>query len=222
MCGNPFRLYVSSLTPLIRLRQLHSTYTRSDKPPPASSAPPPHRRLLPIERADLVVTSLLYDTFIFLANLLIVFQDRAVNQMVVDVLALEFFTLIDDEFKATVLEYDSTFLDDMLYVEAPSEVMGPARAGEYVAPSSSWMPPHQPRSALAEALFEPGGVDQAEDRSPSAGTDTDPKTCCDRSVGALLAPFKAVLLIVRVVCRVGGPLLAFLAIFYGPVCLGPP
>lgn len=49
--------------------------------------------------------------------------------MVVDVLALEFFTVIDDEFKTAVIAFDSSFLDEM--VKMPLlEMSGPQRGLE--------------------------------------------------------------------------------------------
>lgn len=120
---------------------------------------------------DLVVTSLMYDTFIFLANLVIVFRDRDVEEMIVDVLALEFFTIIDDEFKSALLAFDSSFLRDIAAV------------------------------------------------TPSTDAHED---CCDVAGCVVCAPFKGALLIVRAVCRIGGPLCAFIMIFYGPICLGAP
>lgn len=127
-----------------------------------------HHRTL----ADLIVTWLVYDTFIFLANLLIVFEDQRVEQMVVDVLALEFFTIIDDEFKSALIAFDSSFLRD-----------------------------------IATAT-----------QSPEAGHDD----CCDVAWHVVGSPLKGVLLIARAICRVGGPLCAFVMIFYGPICLGSP
>ncbi len=62
----------------------------------------------------------MYDTAIFMFNLFIVFQDRSVADMIVDVLALEFFTTIDDEFKSAVLKFDCSFLDDMVVGVQPS------------------------------------------------------------------------------------------------------
>lgn len=176
---------------------------------------------------DLVVTSLLYDTFIFLANLLVVFQDRAVEQMIVDVLALEFFTLIDDEFKAAVLEYDSTFLYDMLIPPpGPSELSGPQRQpDDYTVRSSSYMAPPVRRAPLREALFDPAEDGGETGLSGTAGCTTsgdEPKTCVDVACNAAIVPLKMVLLIVRAACRIGGPLIAFVSIVYGPYCLGPP
>lgn len=175
-----------------------------------------------------MVTSLLYDTFIFLANLLVVFQDRAVEQMIVDVLALEFFTLIDDEFKAAVIEYDSTFLYEMLKTPAtnPSELPGPRRhADDYTMRSTSYMDPPVRHPPLTEALFDPTG-DGGESGPSCAGRGTapdgDPGTYSNVACAIAAAPLKMVLLIVRAACRIGGPLIAFVAILYGPYCLGPP
>ena len=47
--------------------------------------------------------------------------------MVVDVLALEFFTIIDDEFKTMVLEYDDEFLFNMVSSAPPTEMQDPQR-----------------------------------------------------------------------------------------------
>lgn len=178
-------------------------------------------------RVDLVVTSLLYDTFIFLANLLVVFQDRAVEQMVVDVLALEFFTLIDDEFKAAVIEYDSTFLYEMLRPPpGPSELPGPRRhADDYTVRSASYMDPPVRRAPLTEALFDPtedGGESGPSSTSRGTAPRHDPEAYGDLACAVVVAPLKLALLIVRAVCRICGPLIAFIAIFYGPYCLGPP
>ena len=113
----------------------------------------------------------MYDTFIFLANLLIVFQDRRVEQMVVDVLALEFFTIIDDEFKSALIAFDSSFMRDIVTAT----------------------------------------------QSPETHED-----CCDVMGHVLVSPLKGVLLVARAICRIGGPLCAFIMIFYGPICLGSP
>lgn len=137
-------------------------------------SPKPYRTFpgtSPRTLADLIVTWLMYDTFIFLANLLIVFQDRRVEEMVVDVLALEFFTIIDDEFKSALIAFDSGFLRDIA----------------------------------------------AATQSPEAHDD-----CCDVARHVVGSPLKLVLLVARAVCRVGGPLCAFVMIFYGPICLGSP
>ena len=136
---------------------------------------------------DNVVTSLLYDTFIFLSNLLIVFQDRGVNDMVVDVLALEFFTIIDDEFKTALLDYDSDFLFNMVSSAPATEMLGPQR-------------------------FSGDLRHVAEDPEKGRGTVQD--TAC--------APIRAVISVIRLICRIGGPLCAFVMIFYGPYCLGAP
>lgn len=111
-----------------------------------------------------MVTSLFYDTGILLTNLLIVFEDANVVDMVIDVLALEFFTYIDDEFKRVLIGYDDSFLDEMLIsptVGAPGDTAGAAVAGTDAPPSSStysersssWQPPPG-TSALTETLFE--------------------------------------------------------------------
>lgn len=153
---------------------------------------------------DLILTSLLYDTFIYLANLLIVFQDGRVSDMVVDVLALEFFTLIDDEFKNVLLEYDSSFLSEMVVTARPAELLGPQRESQeyawYTAETVGGHPPPPP---------------------PHAVTD-NPDTCCDLAEKVVLSPIMLALLIVRAACRIGGPICAFVMIFYGPICLGPP
>lgn len=174
------------------------------------------------------MTSLLYDTFIFLANLLVVFQDRAVEQMIVDVLALEFFTLIDDEFKAAVIEYDSTFLYEMLKTSTtnPSELPGPRRhADDYTMRSASYMNPPVRHPPLTESLFNPTEDDGESGLSCArrgTASDDDSRTYGDVACAAAAAPLKMVLLIVRAACRIGGPLVAFVAILYGPYCLGPP
>lgn len=180
-----------------------------------------------------MVTSLLYDTFIFLANLLVVFQDRAVEQMVVDVLALEFFTLIDDEFKAAVIEYDSTILYEMLkpplLIGSPSALPGPQRhADDYTVRSSSYMDPPVRRAPLTEALYDPTEDEEGGERGRSGATGRgtasmdDPDTCEDVACAVVVAPLKVALLIIRAACRIGGPLIAFVVIFYGPFCLGAP
>lgn len=73
-----------------------------------------------------MLESLLYDTAIFMFNLYIVFQDRSVADMIVDVLALEFFTMIDDEFKCALLKLDISFLDDMVVGIQPSSTSAAA------------------------------------------------------------------------------------------------
>ena len=185
-------------------------------------------------RADLIVTSLLYDTFIFLANLLVVFQDRAVDQMIVDVLALEFFTLIDDEFKAAVIEYDSTFLYGMIKQTtgptAPAELAGPQRhADDYTVRSSSYMNPPIRRTPLTAPLYDTSEGDDVESRQQSAevrrgstGNDTAEARADEAFCNVLIVPLRFCLLVVRFICRMGGPICAFIMIFYGPVCLGSP
>lgn len=176
---------------------------------------------LSIAIPDLVVTSLVYDTFIFLANLFIVFMDGNVSTMVVDILALEFFTKIDDEFKTALLDYDSTILYDMTMSGRPSESSGPQRHQREVH-SATMIPP------LAEAFFVPGGsAEPGGDRRVATGEGLrgrggDHKTCCDVAGDVACFPFKVLLLILRACCLIVGPLIAFLMIFYGPVCLGMP
>lgn len=77
--------------------------------------------------------------------------------MVVDVLALEFFTLLDDEFKTAILQYDDSWLDDMLLPPGNSSGgvvadRGPRRRG-YSEKLSSWQP-SPPGGRLGEALFD--------------------------------------------------------------------
>lgn len=146
-------------------------------------------------------------------------MSQAVPDMVFNVLALEFFTLIDDEFKTAMLEYDCTFLDSMLVEAAPLEVAGPQRAGEHVSNSSSWIPSNHTREPFTEAAFEPRDIEEAKDRSVSVGVGNFSKTCCGRGVEAAV---KGVLLVVRAVCRIAGPWFACAAMFYGPYCLGTP
>lgn len=173
---------------------------------------------------DLVVTSLFYDTGIFMVNLLIVFSDAVPESMVVDVLALEFFTLIDDEFKTALLQYDDSFLDDMLLpanYEQDAAVVEPSPGARsaYSVRSSSWRP-SPPMGGLTQTLFDVNEVDEAADRPPSpplpnreSGSDW---------VFSTTVLWLAVLplMILRFVCLIGGPLISFFMIGYGPYCLG--
>lgn len=146
--------------------------------------------------------------------------------MIVDVLALEFFTMIDDGFKAAVIGYDSTFLYDAIKAKAtPNEVLGlrPVDAGgEYTKRSSSWMSPSMIESPLTAKLFSPDGVSQTSGGQEEEVSQTveDTRTCSGGGVEALCLPVEVTLLVIRTICRLGGPLCAFVVIFYGPLCLG--
>lgn len=70
-------------------------------------------------KTDVMLESLYYDTTIFM---FIVFQARNLEGMIVYVLALELFTMIDDEVKAVLLNYDSSFLGDLLVDGKPITV----------------------------------------------------------------------------------------------------
>jgi len=132
-----------------------------------------------------------YDTAIFMFNLYIVFQDRSVADMIVDVLALEFFTMIDDEFKRAVLKFDISFLDDM--------VIGV-----------------QPSSTSATALLEEGEVLEGGDDAKKNGAGG-----CGAAMEQVGKPFlETILRAVRMFCRIVGPVFAFFMIFVGPYCLG--
>lgn len=155
--------------------------------PPYPHPPPP---------ADLVVESLLYDTAIFLFNLFIVFQDRNVGDMVVDILALEFFTMIDDEFKNAVLNFDSSFLDDMV-IEAIVD-------GCYVGSQSS----------LENGRGGGAVVDAKGNESEGA--------CAAVVTKVVILPLETVLHAIRTVCRIVGPVFSCIMIVYGPYCLGMP
>lgn len=143
--------------------------------------------------------------------------------MVIDVLALEFFTMLDDEFKVALLKYDSTMLYDMVVLP---ENLGPQLHqmndhGIVVSPP------------LNEALFVPGrrvessggqtGGATGGRRGFLADTEAVPNTtCCDVAGDVAFFPFKVFLLIVRNCCRIVAPIIAFGMIFYGPICLGAP
>lgn len=146
--------------------------------------------------------------------------------MIVDVLALEFFTTIDDQFKAAVIEYDSSFLYGIVLEKGSTKSGGAGRleGGDYAARSSSWMPSAVKASPLTEIIFRPGDFSEEdnkrdEETAPSA---VGPKPCCDGASGAFVVSIKATLFVVSTACRLGGPLCALLMIFYGPLCLGAP
>lgn len=105
-----------------------------------------------------------------MVNLLIVFSDAVPESMVVDVLALEFFTLIDDEFKTALLQYDDSFLDDMLlptnYTAGGAVVEQAPQRGRYSERSSSWQP-SPPAGGLTQALFD---VNEVNATMPSVTT----------------------------------------------------
>lgn len=145
--------------------------------------------------ADLVVESLLYDTTIFVFNLFIVFQDRNVGDMIVDVLALEFFTMIDDEFKVAVLKLDSSFLDDMV-IEASAD-------GCFVG---------------SESRLEAGRGGEAVDTKK----DEKQGACAAAVTKVFIPPLEAALHGIRIFCRVAGPVFSCVMIVYGPYCLGLP
>lgn len=160
---------------------------------PATS-PPPARPPARVP-ADLVVESLLYDTTIYIFNLFIVFQDRSVGDMIVDVLALEFFTTIDDEFKVALLKFDSSFLEDMV-VEAAAD-------GCYAGPTSS-----MEDGRCADLVH---------------GKNDEREGSCAAVVGkVVVGPLEATLHGIRTICRVVGPVFAGVMIVYGPYCLGMP
>lgn len=146
--------------------------------------------------------------------------------MIVDVLALEFFTMIDDGFKAAVIGYDSTFLDDAFKGKAtPNEEPGPRpvdAGGEYTKRSSSWMPSSIVESPLTAKLFRPDVISEASGGQEEGVSqiDEETKTCGGGGVDALYLPVEVTLLVIRTICRLGGPLCAFVVIFYGPLCLG--
>ena len=136
---------------------------------------------------DNIVIFLLYNTLVFLTNLLVVFLDRDVNDMVVDILALEFFTVIDDQFKTAVIDMDTKFFANMQSSAPVMEMLGPQRySGDH------------DHDHVAE----------------------DPERCLDTVQDIAGPPILAVLSLIRLVCRIGGPLFAFVMIFYGPYCLG--
>ena len=142
-----------------------------------------------------MVESLLYDTAIYMFNLFIVFQDRSVGDMIVDVLALEFFTMIDDEFKVALLNFDSSFLEDMV-IEAAAD-------GCYVGSVSE----------IENGRGEDYVDEKKDEREPP----------CAAIVSKLvLVPLEATLQGVRMICRFVGPLFAGVMVFYGPYCLGMP
>lgn len=184
--------------------------------------------LLECPHADLVLTSLLYDTGIFMANLLIVFDDAKVVDMVVDVLALEFFTLIDDEFKRILIDYDDSFLDDMLIVPSseprrrPVSVApgtDPGHGTKYSERSSSWKPGPVGGSALTQALFNAADDPEAgpTPRQPRAGPRDggDEGVCTTGFIWLIMLPLQ----IIRLTCRIAGPLFAAVMMVYGPYCL---
>lgn len=156
----------------------------------------------------------------------IVFQDRRVPDMIVDVLALEFFSMIDDRFKAAVIGYDSTLLYDTIRGKAtPDEVPGLRQVdegGEYTKRSSSWMPSAVVASPLTAKLFSPDVISETGggQQERVSLTVQDTKTCCGGRVEVLCLPVEVTLLVIRTICRFGGPLCAFVVIFYGPLCLG--
>eukprot|EP00752_Nemacystus_decipiens_P007138 g6391.t1 len=158
-------------------------------------------------KLDLVVESLLYDTTIFMFNLFIVFQDRSVGDMIVDVLALEFFTMIDDEFKVALLKFDSSFLEDMV-IEAVVD-------GCYVG---------------SESTLEDGGgrgvrgVGGAADDYAGGKKDEmrDGGTRSSAVHKFVVVPLEAALHVIRTFCRVIGPAFSSVMIVYGPYCLGMP
>lgn len=142
-------------------------------------------------------------------NLFIVFQDGSVADMIVDVLALEFFTMIDDEFKAAVLRFDRLFLgDDRSFLDDMVVV------GVRPPPASSPSSASSPRAEGAGSGGE-GGADAGR-KSGTAG-------CGAAAMGQVALPvLETVLGGVRTLCRVAGPAFAFFMIFFGPICLGMP
>lgn len=139
---------------------------------------------------DLVVTSLFYDTGIFMVNLLIVFSDAVPESMVVDVLALEFFTLIDDEFKTALLQYDDSFLDDMLLpanYEQDAAVVEPSPGARsaYSVRSSSWRP-SPPMGGLTQTLFD---VNEVNATMLLMGIYASVRVCCTVLLGNLVLAY---------------------------------
>lgn len=187
----------TTLTVCMCLFYLLSVSARIKTHATATHAPRTRKSSNKRDAQDLVLESLFYDTAIFMFNLFIVFQDRDVANMVVDVLALEFFTMIDDEFKTALLNYDSSFLDDML--------VGARQDGGSKGE----------REAIAAAAEEGRILPENKGRNKS--------TCCaDAARTAIVWPLIAVLRIVRLICLFVGPMFAFFMVFYGPYCLGLP
>lgn len=166
------------------------------RPPAPAPAPSP---------ADLVVESLLYDTTIYVFNLFIVFQDRNVGDMIVDVLALEFFTTIDDEFKGAVLKYESAFLDDMV-TEAIED-------GCYAGSACSLEDGGREADAVRVSTKGGGGEEEEEEGKGA---------CAAAVTKVVVPPLEAVLHGIRAFCRIAGPFFSCVMIVYGPYCLGTP
>lgn len=54
--------------------------------------------------ADIVITDTIYDTLVYMFNLSLIFFTESPLEMVLNTVAFEFFTIIDDEFKTVALE----------------------------------------------------------------------------------------------------------------------
>lgn len=118
--------------------------------------------------------------------------------MIVDVLALEFFTTIDDEFKVALLKFDSSFLEEML-VEAVED-------GCYAGSVSS---------------LEDGR--RADYHDENRGDEPEGGGACGAAAHkAVVMPLEAALHGIRTICRVIGPVFSCVMIVYGPNCLGMP
>ena len=140
-------------------------------------------------------------------NLFIVFQDRSVGDMIVDVLALEFFTMIDDEFKVALLNFDCSFLEDMV-IEAVED-------GCYVGSASTLEDGHGGGGGG-------GGGGEDDDYRDGNKNETREGACASVVRTFFVTPLEAALHGIRMVCRVIGPAFSCVMIFYGPYCLGMP
>lgn len=165
-------------------------------------------------------------------NLFLVFQDGAVDDMIIDVLALGFFTLLDDEFKGAILEYDSDLLVDLTSGQTPAKFTCRGCSGlvpYHSLPSGGTPQTNKSSESLSAPLVY--AVESTRDENNGNMASTEGQPCvhgaCIRG-NANYSPFwrvvvtltKVALNVIAAVCRYGGPACAFFMIFYGPICVG--